>query len=94
MTPVWSPEARDDVRAACDHIAEHDLQAAARLFARLVGIAPLLAAHPSLGRPGRVARTREFVVSRTPYIVVYRETDRSVQIVRVLHAARLWPQAF
>jgi len=31
-----------------------------------------LAKNPNVGRLGRVSGTRELVVSRTPYIVVYR----------------------
>ncbi len=47
-----------------------------------------------LGRPGRVKGTRELVVTRTPYIVAYRLKRQSIQILRVLHGARLWPERF
>jgi len=32
----------------------------------------LLADHPAMGRPGRIAGTRELVIVRYPYIVAYR----------------------
>ena len=44
-----------------------------------------------MGRAGRVNGTRELVVSRTPYVVVYRIRGQEVCIVRVLHTAQRWP---
>ncbi|WP_246526867.1 type II toxin-antitoxin system RelE/ParE family toxin [Plastoroseomonas hellenica] len=46
-----------------------------------------------LGRRGRAKGTREFVLPDTPYIIVYRVTDR-VEILAVVHAAREWPEGF
>jgi plasmid stabilization system protein ParE len=39
---------------------------------------------PALGRVGRVAET--------PYIVPYRVRGEAVEILRVFHAARKWPE--
>ena len=50
-----------------------------------------LVTHPALGRPGRVAGTRELVVIGTPYLIPYRIRDKSLEILRVFHAARKWP---
>jgi len=43
---------------------------------------------------GRVPGTRELVVTGTPYIVAYRVRDETVEILRVFHAARKWPERF
>lgn len=51
-----------------------------------------LGAHPAMGQPGRVAGTRELVVA--PYVVAYRVKGGAVQVLRVLHAARNWPESF
>ena len=53
-----------------------------------------LAAHPHMGRPGRVPGTRELVVTRFRYILPYRVREQSVEILRVFHTARKWPQRF
>jgi toxin ParE1/3/4 len=45
-----------------------------------------------MGRSGRVADTRELVISRTPFIVVYRVTPTRIEILRVLHGAQAWPR--
>ena len=50
-----------------------------------------LAANPALGRAGRVPTTRELVVSPTPYLIVYRVRSETVEILRIFHGARQWP---
>jgi len=49
---------------------------------------------PAMGRAGRVAGTRELVVAETPYIIPYRVRGDAVEILRVFHAAREWPEKF
>ena len=51
---------------------------------------PLNLRHPRAYRAGRIEGTREMVV-RPNYLVVYRETETIVTILRVLHTARQWP---
>jgi len=48
---------------------------------------------PRMGRIGRIAGTRELVLSGTPYVVIYdlRNMDEQIYILRVLHGARRWP---
>ncbi len=54
----------------------------------------VLEAYPFIGRSGRVAGTRELVVTRTPYIIAYRVSSEGVDVLRVLHGARKWPTRF
>ncbi len=51
-----------------------------------------LAQYPFMGRYGRVEGTREFVIANTPYLVIYRVKEETVQIIRVLHASRKYPE--
>jgi plasmid stabilization system protein ParE len=50
-----------------------------------------VATFPRSGRSGRIAGTRELVISRTPYIAAYRIAGDTVRILRVLHGSRRWP---
>ena len=54
----------------------------------------LLTRHPDLGRPGRVPGTREPVLPHFPYILPYRVKEQRVEILRVFHASRKWPEGF
>jgi toxin ParE1/3/4 len=49
---------------------------------------------PFAGRPGRVAGTRELVVTTTRYIVAYRIRKEIIQILAVMHGAQRWPRHF
>jgi toxin ParE1/3/4 len=49
---------------------------------------------PYSGRIGRAPGTREAVVPRTHYIIVYRVEAQTIEILGIWHAARLWPETF
>lgn len=95
MIPIWSPEAIADLAALRAYI-EQDDPAAARLVALHIirNVETLLPSSPEMGRPGRVPGTRELVIPRTPYIVPYRLTGNTIQVLRVFHGSRQWPESF
>ncbi|MBI4829079.1 MAG: type II toxin-antitoxin system RelE/ParE family toxin [Nitrospinae bacterium] len=87
----WTRSALANLDEQARYIASDDPEAARRTVARIAAAAALLAAHPAMGRPGRVAGTRELVVAGTPFIIPYRVTAGTVEILRVLHTSRRWP---
>jgi toxin ParE1/3/4 len=93
MTLIWSPESIRDLIALRAHIAEHDPAAAKRIALHILYCDEgLLAEHPKLGTPGSVPCTRELVIQKTPYIVPYRVRGSRIEIARVYHSARRWPE--
>jgi toxin ParE1/3/4 len=95
MTPVWSPEAIGDLASLRAYISESDPAAAQRVALHIIhNVEALLAEKPEIGRSGRVPGTRELVIPRTPFIVPYRVRGNAIQILRVYHAARRWPDRF
>jgi toxin ParE1/3/4 len=90
----WTRTALQNLDDQAAYVAEHDPRAAARLVERIMTAVDHLADNPSMGRSGRVPGTRELVVAGTPYLVPYRVKGRRVEILRVLHAARRWPEDF
>jgi toxin ParE1/3/4 len=74
-----------------ERIAADNPTAANRMIERIRAAVTRLAASPALGRPGRVADTRELVIPHTPYIVPYRVKGDVVQIITILHSTQRWP---
>ncbi len=95
MNPIWSPEAVADLLALRVYIEQDNPAAAQRVALHIIrNVETLLTENPGMGRPGRVPETRELVIPRTPYIVPYRVVGKTIQVLRVLHGARRWPDAF
>lgn len=92
MMLEWTCPAINDLKSASDYIAKDNPRAAKHMAERVREAVEYLADHPNMGRPGRVAQTRELVISGTPFIAVYWVTGGIVQILRILHHARRWPQ--
>jgi len=90
----WLPQALLDFSEIIDFIAADNPVAAIEQGDEIEGQVAGLLDNRHMGRPGRVKGTRELVVVRTPYIVVYRVKREAIQILRVLHGARLWPEGF
>ena len=86
----WTPEAIQDRDIIYDHIEADNPIAALALDELLAEKAARLVDHPSQGRIGRVAGTRELVAHQN-YVLVYQATTDAVAILRVLHAAQRWP---
>lgn len=88
----WTTPAADELEAAQTYY--HDLNPiAARMLARrIIEAARRLKESPQIGRPGLRDGTREWVVSRTPYVLVYRATGQVVEILHVWHGAQDWMQ--
>lgn len=91
MRVEWTPRAGSDRENPIDYIAQDSPAAALNQLDEIEEQTDRLADYPKLGRPGRVKGTRELVVSRTPFIVVYRIRSGAVQILRLLHGAQQWP---
>jgi len=89
--PIWKPRAEADLWRYTEYYAQEDPHTAWRILGKVLDRAQLLDAQPGLGRAGRVKGTRELVLNGAPFILVYREQQKSVEILRVLHAAQKWP---
>ena len=90
MRLVWSRPAQEDRKAIREYIAADNFRAAVALDDLIAEKAGHLVRQPRLGRPGRVANTRELVVHRN-YLLIYDVAGDLVRVLRVLHVARNWP---
>lgn len=88
----WLKKAELDLEKAEAYIAKDSPQAAVEIVLTIIAAVERLEVFPGIGRAGRVEGTRELVVDGTPYIVPYRKRGDVIEILRVYHSARLWPE--
>ena len=87
MKLVFDAKALQDLEGIFDWIAEDSPANARGVIERILASVERLGAYPEMARAGRVAGTREWVVPRLPYIVVYearRDRDELV-VTAVFH---------
>ena len=92
MTISWSPRAIEHLTHLRSYIARDNPKAANRIAGTLLKAVERLAELPNLGRPGRVAGTRELVVPGTPYVIPYRLRGDRLEVIAVFHARQKWPK--
>jgi plasmid stabilization system protein ParE len=80
--------AADDLEDIANYLYLHHPAFAAATLRRLYNAAKSLKAFPYSGRIGRKSGTRELVLAPLPYLVIYAVDDRSIHILRFLHAAQ------
>ncbi|MEQ1949237.1 MAG: type II toxin-antitoxin system RelE/ParE family toxin [Bryobacteraceae bacterium] len=91
MTIRWTRTALRDLEALESYIAQDKPAAAAAVAALVIDGIEGLQRHPEMGRKGRIAGTRELVI--TPYVVAYRLRRTVVDVVAIIHGARKWPES-
>lgn len=91
MHITWTTSARRDLFSAEAYIARDNPGAAVETVRRIIASVETLSNFSEMGRPGRVAGTRELVIPGLPYIVPYRVSTSSIIILRVYHTSRKWP---
>ena len=94
MTIEWTKAAKAHLLDLDTYLYERSPAGADRVVDAIYEAVGRLEQFPFLGRPGRIAGTRELVVSTTRYLVAYRIRDEVVQILAVMHGAQRWPRRF
>lgn len=94
MILEWLPQALIDFNEIIDFIAAENPVAAVEQGDGIERQVAMLLDNRHMGRPGRVKMTRELVIVRTPYTAAYRAKGKKIQILRILHGARRWPERF
>jgi addiction module RelE/StbE family toxin len=91
---IWSPQALDDLDAICDYIARDSKRYAALFAERAIELAESISAQPLLGAVVPEYQ-REDLRERLfhSYRVVYRVCGEAVEIVAIVHGARLLPDS-
>jgi toxin ParE1/3/4 len=90
----WTRAASRDLKSVEQYISRDNPNAAIDTVLQIIRRVEMLSEHPGMGRPGRVAGTRELVLGSPPYVVAYVDQGDAVVVLRVLHGAMKWPERF
>ena len=92
----WTQEAEQDLENILSYYFEQaGLRVAESVYGRIKEQVGSLKIFPEGSRPGRVLGTREYVISRLPYIAIIDidiDAD-TVSVLGVIHTARKYPPA-
>jgi toxin ParE1/3/4 len=89
----YTPAALRDIEAIRRYIAAENPAAAEPVRLGILKAVQILTEFPFLGRRGRRKGTREKIVPRFPYVVIYRVGEEELVILRVYHGAPRPPRA-
>ena len=89
----WLRRALKNLESIHAYISQEEPSAAVRVLNKIRAGVGMVKEFPLMGRTGRVDETRELVIGNTPYIVVYRVKDDVIEVLRVLHSARKFPES-
>jgi toxin ParE1/3/4 len=87
----WTSTALNDFKTISLRIEQQrNLATANRVCRHIYDSIQSLRRHAHTGRPGNEEGTRELVISKSPYILVYRLQSEAVQILRIWQGAQDW----
>ncbi|MDD5057909.1 MAG: type II toxin-antitoxin system RelE/ParE family toxin [Sideroxydans sp.] len=61
---------------------------AAAVVVQILGAVGQLSDQPMMGKPWKREGTRKLVVTKYPYVIIYRITPRTVYVLAVIHQAK------
>ena len=88
----YARRARTDIDGIHEYIAQYDQRAASSVARHIRSAAQLLAKYPGLGRATDIPGARVFPIAPFPYLIYYRMTDDTLEIVHVRHGRRDAPK--
>jgi addiction module RelE/StbE family toxin len=90
LTLIWSEKALEELDNLADYIGQRNESAGDKLVERIEFCAERLTEFPYMHRVGRVPGTREAVINPN-YLLVYRVTGETVEVLNVLHTRQQYP---
>ncbi len=90
MLIKWAVSAQEDLRSILQYfINEQDEETGQELVNGLFGSTTRLENFPLSGKPGEIHDTRELILPKLSYILVYKVNNATVEIIRVIHTSKL-----
>jgi len=87
---IWTAAAREDLQAIRAWVDVRNQVAAGHVIREIRESVSLLQSQSKLGRIGQINGTRELVIQRYPYLVIYEILPECVRVLSVFHTSRAW----
>lgn len=94
MIIKWSPSANLDLKDIKKYIAKDNPIAAKQVINVIIKYTETLFTILRPSQEGRVSGSYELVIPKLPYILVYRQRNDTIEIIRIYHTSRPWPERF
>jgi toxin ParE1/3/4 len=85
---LWTRRSLKDLESIYYYIAQDSQSVAKDVITGIKKLTENLSYQPFMGRQERKEGTRELVLVKTPFIVVYRIRDDTVEVLRILHSSQ------
>ncbi|MGD9581314.1 MAG: type II toxin-antitoxin system RelE/ParE family toxin [Vampirovibrionia bacterium] len=93
MIIKWTELASQDLDFIHDYIVKDNPTAAVDVVIHVMeSVEKLIPQNTAIGRPGRLLGTRELIITKYPYIVLYRILNNEIEVIRVIHTSMKWPE--
>jgi toxin ParE1/3/4 len=92
MQVKWLRRALRNLEQARNYVFQDNPTAAQELIIKIQNAANQLQNYPFMGKNGRVEGTKELIISNSPYILIYRVKEESVEVLRILHTSKRYPE--
>lgn len=92
MQVKWLRRALPNLEQARNYVFQDNPTAAQELIIKIQNAANQLQNYPFMGKNGRVEGTKELIISNSPYILIYRIKEETVEVLRILHTSKFYPE--
>ena len=92
MKVRWTTPALQHLHDAYDYIHLDKPSAAAQVADRILAASERLRLFPQMGRVSKRPGTRELAIAGTPFILVYRVRNGTLEVLALYHGAQNWQQ--
>jgi addiction module RelE/StbE family toxin len=88
MEIKFTKQALDDLDNIYDFIASENEKIAKQILVKIGNTLDIIRDFPDIGRQIGKMKAREIVVSKLPFLVVYKIIDRQIFVLTIFHTAR------
>ena len=92
MRVIWTKKSQIALDSIYKYISEDNEILAKKIIAYIFNtVENTVKNFPHIGRTGNVFRTREYVLSEYPYVVVYTVKNNILHVLKIIHTSMKYP---